>query len=107
MSEGKRLVTIKTFTYASDAGLVQSYLDSEEIPTFLKDEFMTGVYGGASTVGGIKLQVKAEDVERAIQKLKEGGYFDERDLQLSPFQVKLYNFLSKIPILKNIYKTDE
>lgn len=99
-----KLVTVKTFTYASDAGMVQAFLESEGIYSFLKDEYMSDLYAGANVVGGAKLQVRSEDVENAIKVLREGGYLDDRDLQPSPFQVKLYNILSRIPIVKNIYK---
>ena len=104
MMEGN-FVTVKIFSQVPDAGLVRSYLESEGIPTFLKDEITTHIYGGASMFGGIKLQVREEDAEHAIQKLKEGGYLNDNDLEPSSFNNKLYKFFSKVPILKNIYNS--
>jgi hypothetical protein len=71
------LVTVKTFSQIPDAGLVQSYLESEGIRTFLENDIITGLYGGASIFGGIKLQVMEEDLELALHKLEEGGFADE------------------------------
>lgn len=98
-------VTVKTFSQLTDAGLVQSYLESEGIPTFIKDALIGNVYVGAWITEGIKLQVRSEDLEYAVQKLKEGGYLNDKDIEPSPLYKKLYEFFSKVPILKKIYNS--
>lgn len=63
----KQLVTIKTFTYPHEAYVIRGKLESEGIQTFLKDEMTVQVYNFYSNaVGGVKLQVPSEDVERAL-----------------------------------------
>ncbi len=99
------LVTIKTFTYPHEAGIIRSRLESEGIYCFLQDELTAQVHPFYSNaIGGVKLQVREEDLEKAIRILKESGYLQEEDLRPSSFQVKLYNILSKIPIIRKIYK---
>ena len=99
------LVTVKTFTFAHDVALVRNYLESEGIRCFVKDELTVQVHPFTSAaIGGVKLQVCQPDVERAVQLLKDGGYLKDEDLEPSKFQVNLYLFLSKIPLIKNIYK---
>lgn len=72
------LVTIKSFLTSAEANMMQSLLDSEGFYSFLKDEnsVVTAPYL-ANAIGGVKLQVREEDVEKAIQILKEAGYFQE------------------------------
>ena len=72
-----KLVTVKICSNIMEAGIVQSYLESEGILTFLQDSVMTTIYGGVGAFGGIKLQVMKKDEEFALQKLKEGGFADE------------------------------
>lgn len=66
----EQLVTIKTFTYPHEAYVIQGRLESEGIPTFLKDEMTVQVHNFYSNaVGGVKLQVTAGDVDKALQVL--------------------------------------
>jgi hypothetical protein len=74
------LVTIKTFTYAHELPIYQGWLEAEGIPCFTKDEYTIQInpfYSNA--LGGIKLQVKEEDVARAMEVLKE---LETPDLQM-------------------------
>lgn len=65
-----KLVTIKTFTYPHEAYVVRGKLESEGIETFMKDELTVQVHNFYSNaVGGVKLQVLEEDVERALSVL--------------------------------------
>jgi hypothetical protein len=71
------LVTVRTFTYAHEAGLAKSLLESEGIFCFLKDELTIQAnpfYSNA--LGGVKLQVRAEDAHAAVDILKRAGYMD-------------------------------
>lgn len=63
----EQLVTIKTFTYPHEAYVIRGKLESEGIQTFLKDEMTVQVHNFYSNaIGGVKLQVPSEDVERAL-----------------------------------------
>lgn len=99
------LITIKTFNFAHESAIIRSRLEAEGIYCFVQDELTALVHPFHSqAIGGIKLQVREEDLEEAVRILKETGYLQEEDLQPSPFQVKLYKFLSRIPVIRNIYK---
>lgn len=100
-----KLVTIKTFNHPNDLLVIRSRLESEGIECFVQDEQITQVhpfYSGA--VGGAKLQVREEDVERAIEIMKEVGHIQDGDLKPSKLDIRLYRILSKIPFVRNIYK---
>lgn len=62
-------------TLPTEAHLVQGYLESEGIECFLKDELTTQVNNFYSNaVGGVKVMVRKEDYEKALQLLEQGGY---------------------------------
>ncbi|PWD99912.1 putative signal transducing protein [Marinilabilia rubra] len=71
-----RLVTIATFSYAPEMGLVRSKLESEGIECFVKDELVSQTYIH-NAVGGMKLQVKADDAEWAARIVEEMGIFEQ------------------------------
>jgi hypothetical protein len=70
------LETIATFSFAPEMGLVRSKLESEGIECFVKDELVSQTYIN-NAVGGMKLQVKNEDAERAKKIVEEMGVFDK------------------------------
>jgi hypothetical protein len=73
-----RLVTIKAFLTPSEGTMIQSFLDTEGIYSFLKDEHLvTTAPFFANISGGVKLQVREEDAGRALLLLKEAGYIRE------------------------------
>lgn len=60
------LVTIKTFSYDHETVLYEPTFKAEGIDYFLKDQKTVAIDPLVSNaIGGIKLQVRAEDVERA------------------------------------------
>ena len=68
----QKLVTIKTFTFPHEAYIVRGKLESEGIYTFLKDEMTVQVHNFYSNaVGGVKLQVPEEEVDRALSIIGE------------------------------------
>ncbi|WP_418894495.1 DUF2007 domain-containing protein [Limibacterium fermenti] len=68
----ERLVTIKTFTYPHEAYILQTKLEDEGIPTFLKDEKTVQVYNFYSNaIGGVKLQIWEKDTQRAQKIIEE------------------------------------
>lgn len=58
------LVTLTTFRTAQDAHLAKAVLEDEGVPAFLGDENVTSIAPYMSPAG-VKLQVAAEDVDRA------------------------------------------
>lgn len=70
--------TLITFTYPIEAHMAKGLLESDGIKTMIQDEMTVQVdnfYSNA--IGGVKLLVKAEDQEKGITILKEGGYILE------------------------------
>lgn len=77
-----KLVTIRTFNSSIDFEMVRSLLESYEVKCFAKDEHINRAYL-ANVNGGIKLQVKESDAERAIALLFEAGYLKNEDFEPS------------------------
>ncbi|MDR1156527.1 MAG: DUF2007 domain-containing protein [Bacteroidales bacterium] len=74
------LVTVLTFVYPHESGIPRSLLESEGIECFMRDEMTATVqpfYSNA--IGGIKLQVREGDVQRAMEILIEGGFISDEE----------------------------
>ncbi len=68
-------IIIHTTTYPQDIYLPQSLLESEGIPTILRDELTAQVHNFYSTaIGGVKLLVRQSDAPRALEILADGGF---------------------------------
>jgi rubredoxin len=68
------LVTIATYTDALMAHVARSRLESEGLLCFLADEHLIGMdWMYSNAVGGVKLQVRAEDARAARELLREGA----------------------------------
>ncbi len=65
-----RLTTIRTSHYVHDLWVLQSFLESEGINCFIKNEFTTQVMSHMANFVA-ELQVKSEDLERAQELLNE------------------------------------
>ena len=66
------LVTIKTFFYDADTLLYEPQFQNAEIFYFLKDQKSVAIDPLVSNaIGGIKLQVKREDVEKGLVLVAE------------------------------------
>jgi hypothetical protein len=66
------LVTIATYRDLPEALLVQGKLESEGIEAILADDNVVRMdWFWANAMGGVKLKVASEDVERAIEVLNE------------------------------------
>lgn len=64
------LVTINTYTFPHELAIHKSKLESMGIECFVKDELTVQVHNFYSNaIGGIKLQVKEDDAEAAIEIL--------------------------------------
>jgi type III secretory pathway lipoprotein EscJ len=74
----ERLITIKAYLGPVEASMMHSILESEDVYSFLKDEnsvIMAPYLSNA--IGGIKLQVRESDVQKAVDILQEAGYLKE------------------------------
>jgi hypothetical protein len=70
-----------SLTFPTQAHMVQGYLESEGINSILKDEMTTQVNNMYSNaIGGVKVMVRDEDYENAIQILQQGGYLNPEKL---------------------------
>jgi hypothetical protein len=76
------LVTIRTFSSSIEFELVKSYLESYEIECYGKDEIINRAYL-ANANGGVKLQVRKEQVDEAVRLLMSGGYLKQEDFEPS------------------------
>lgn len=66
----EELVTVRTCNYLHEAELIKSVLDAEGITAEIPDEYMAGVQPGlGGTIGGIRVQVRASDLDRATTAL--------------------------------------
>jgi hypothetical protein len=96
-------VTILTFTFAHETGLVRSFLESEGIDTFMVNDYSAqtiSLYSNAT--GGFQIQVDENDYVRAHQLLVEKGFIKQAPPLKIPTWLKPFEkFTSQIPILKN------
>jgi len=90
-----KFITVRTFTYIHELALAQMLLESENIECLTKDELTIQAHPFYSNaIGGVKLQVKQHDFEKAVEFLKNGGYLKDEDLEDD--NVKLHNKLIKL-----------
>lgn len=67
----KNLITLTVFEYPFQAQVIKSKLESEDIYVFLKDELTIQIDNFLSNaIGGVKLQVYENDVEKSLEILK-------------------------------------
>jgi hypothetical protein len=58
----------------------------------------------SNAIGGVKLQVKEGDIQKAVAILIDGGYMKKEDLQSLKSQTSLDNVSSKLPILEKLLR---
>lgn len=90
----KNLVTVKSSDLYNDLVVAKSYLEDNDIPCFLKDEYTNQVHPVA--IGGIKLQVREEDVQRAIDLLIIGDFARIEDFEPSKSILWISKVLDKV-----------
>ncbi len=72
MSTWKEAISL---TLPTEAHMIQGYLASEGVESILKDELTTQVNNFYSNaLGGVKVMVREEEYETALQVLEKGGY---------------------------------
>jgi Putative prokaryotic signal transducing protein len=68
----EQLVTIETFTSPWEAQLARACLEAEGIEAVIADEHFFRLYGAlSSSLGGVRLQVRPESADRAVELLRE------------------------------------
>lgn len=77
-----KLVTVRTFSSSVDFEMVKAYLESMGIECFGRDEVINRAYL-ANVNGGVKLEVREEQLEEAIRLLIDGGYLKKEDFEPS------------------------
>jgi hypothetical protein len=84
--------TIATFTLPSELAIAKSKLESEGITCRTLDELTVQSYNLLSNaIGGVKLQVDQQNIEKAIELLREGGFLKEERIELTSFEKKMNN----------------
>lgn len=70
----EKLATVGTFSTPTEANIVRNHLEADGIRAFLADEAIVGMAWHLGTaVGGVKLQVAEDDVERALAVIESHG----------------------------------
>ena len=68
----QQFVTVKTFTYVTEASVLKAKLESEGINCFLKNEHLLSTQQFLSNaIGGLDVQVLESDLPRALNVLKK------------------------------------
>ena len=92
------LITLKTFYNLQQAYLAKNSLENEDILCFLQNENSSGTMRWyTSTTGGIKLQIRPTDEQKAIEILEEAGYWNKNDEYIPQLPVLLNRITGKIP----------
>jgi predicted RNA-binding Zn-ribbon protein involved in translation (DUF1610 family) len=80
MEQEEQFQLLRRFQYSSEAIIYQGKLESQGIKVFIRDNHMVDtnpLYSNA--VGGVKLYVRSEDVDRATQILQEISMYSVDD----------------------------
>ena len=96
-------VTIAEFMLPTDVAVARGRLESEGIECRLMDELTVQVHNLYSqAVGGVKLQVRTEDADRARAFLAEWGLYTEGEPESSAFWLEIDAITRRIPLLGRI-----
>ena len=72
MGEQNRWQTIRTYSTVIDAELARTKLESQDIECFVHDTFLLSINSFlTNALGGVRLDVKTEDAERALAVLND------------------------------------
>lgn len=89
MAEKEYWKIILTFTFPHEAHLAKTYLESEGIECFIKDELTAQINIYSNAVGGAKLLVRETEYEQGIELLIKGGFIHEPDKKAEPVEIIL------------------
>lgn len=93
------LVTIKTSNIPGEMAVAKTYLENNEIFCLLKDELINQIHPAG--LGGIKLQVREEDAQRAAELLIEGGFARKEDFEIPESTMRMVKIYEKISSFLN------
>lgn len=94
------LITVISFTYPHEAHLAKGKLQSEGVEVFIKDEMTAHVNNFYSNaIGGVKLQVRDDDVDTAHRILLESGYIQKLNQKPNKLLNKLDKWTSNWPLI--------
>ncbi|MBN1312503.1 MAG: DUF2007 domain-containing protein [Anaerolineae bacterium] len=101
LAEQSGFVTIAAFSHPMQAQIVRGRLEAEGVPSFVADEStVTAFWLISNMVGGVKLRVKGEDVEKALDILAqepEPIEWDEEDVTDEEAEVDDYDGPEECP----------
>jgi len=93
-------ITLISFSYPSELIAPRGLLESEGIACFVKDELTVQIHNFYSNaIGGIRLEVKKTDYERAKKILIETGYLNEENTTASNFWSKIDDRINNFTLL--------
>lgn len=96
-------ITVATFTYPSEMVAIRGRLESDGIECYVKDELTVQIYNFYSNaIGGIRLEVRRSDYEKARQILEETGFLKEEIAEPSKFWAEVDNFTKNIPVINTM-----
>jgi len=95
--------TVAIFTYPSEMAIARSFLESNNIECFVKDELTIQVHNFYSNaIGGIKMQVKQQDFKKARHLLLQRGFIKDENVDHNGLLPKLDALTSKIPLIGSL-----
>lgn len=101
-SRMQKWTTIITFNHHHDAHMAKTRLEAEDIEVFMKDELSVQVQTYLSqALGGIKLQVRENQVLKAVHVLKTLGY-DMDFKTTNEFWQKIDKATASIPLVSTL-----
>jgi hypothetical protein len=96
----KNWVIVITFTYPHEAHMAKMNLESNGVEVIIRDEMTTQVHNFISNaIGGVKLEVKIEDLDQAIGFLKDAGYLQEQEEAKATFISRFDTYTSGLPVI--------
>ncbi len=99
----EKLITLTTFEYPHESYIIKSKLESEGIYVFLKDELTIQADNFVSNaIGGVKLQVRENDVDKATEILKLFDVHISQPYEPEKFVLIFDNLTKKIPVIGKI-----
>ncbi|HBS87435.1 MAG: hypothetical protein A2W91_00785 [Bacteroidetes bacterium GWF2_38_335] len=95
-------ITIFSFTLPHEAHIAKGRLESEGIEVLIKDELTAQVNNFYSNaIGGVKLQVRDLDFDKAVMVLIDAGYINEKEHTPNKFWTRFDKLTAKIPLVGN------
>lgn len=96
-----KLVEIVRFTYPAEAQTLMALLRSEGIDCYLRNEITSQLYAGSVDVGGARVEIREEDVQRALEVMRTGGYeIPDEDEGAEQVQA-VAGWTRHVPLLRN------